>query len=542
MQKDVIYIDTEDDITSIIGKVKASSQKIVVLVPPKRIGAIQSAVNLKLVNRTAQQEGKHLVLVSSNHALVALAASAGIPVSRNLQSKPELAEIPALEVDDEDVIDGADIDKATTQPRNSIDGAIDEIESEPSVLSGAAAPSKDKAAQSTSKKSKVKVPNFNNTRKKLLIGGGIGVVLIGFLVWALFFASHAKITVSAHTSNAALNTQVTIGSSLTTDLEKGTMKATTKTTKKDISVDFAATGKKDAGTKATGTVRFTPTSSSVYLNGATIAAGTTVSSNSGAEYTTNEAVVFDSDQSAASLARGKTVGVTAKENGTKYNGASGTANGPSGFTVAFTGVTSGGTDKTITVVQQSDVDQAQTKINESLDSDSIKSDLAKQFDKEYIIIDGSFKSDVSGITPSPTVGSESSDGKAKLSGSVTYSLTAIPKTEANTFLDAYFAQQIDGKTDQKVYSNGVDKLSLTNVSAVETHYTANVTANGKIGPKIDEKALKEYAKGKRYGEIQAYVEKIEGVQSADVAFSPFWVKSAPKDVNRITVEFKVDGE
>ena len=60
MQKDVIYIDTEDDITAIIGKVKDSSQKIVALVPPKRIGAMQSAVNLKLVQRAAEQAGKRL--------------------------------------------------------------------------------------------------------------------------------------------------------------------------------------------------------------------------------------------------------------------------------------------------------------------------------------------------------------------------------------------------------------------------------------------------------------------------------------------------
>jgi len=56
MQKDVIYIDVEDDITAIIGKVKASEHKIVALVPPKRIGAIQSAVNLKLVLRAADYQ------------------------------------------------------------------------------------------------------------------------------------------------------------------------------------------------------------------------------------------------------------------------------------------------------------------------------------------------------------------------------------------------------------------------------------------------------------------------------------------------------
>ena len=45
MQKDVIYIDIDDDITAIIGKIKKSKEQIVAIVPPKRNGAMQSAVN-----------------------------------------------------------------------------------------------------------------------------------------------------------------------------------------------------------------------------------------------------------------------------------------------------------------------------------------------------------------------------------------------------------------------------------------------------------------------------------------------------------------
>ena len=110
MNKDVIYIDVEDDITAIIGKVKDAKEKIVALVPPKRIGVLQSAVNLRLLARAAGQNDKRLVLISNNSALLALASAAKIPVAKNLQSKPELAEIPALDVDDgEDVIDGASL-------------------------------------------------------------------------------------------------------------------------------------------------------------------------------------------------------------------------------------------------------------------------------------------------------------------------------------------------------------------------------------------------------------------------------------------------
>ena len=110
MNKDVIYIDVEDDITAIIGKVKDAQSKIVALVPPKRIGVLQSSVNLQLLARAATQSNKRLVLISSNSALMALAAAAKLPGANNQQSKPELAQISALDIDDgEDVIDGVQL-------------------------------------------------------------------------------------------------------------------------------------------------------------------------------------------------------------------------------------------------------------------------------------------------------------------------------------------------------------------------------------------------------------------------------------------------
>src|SRR6218665_2123282 len=110
MQKDVIYIDVDDDITAIIGKIKASKEKIVALVPPKRVGVLQSAVNLRLLDRMARNEKKTLVIITSNPALLGLTAAAKIPTAKNLQSRPEIADIPALKVDDDDdIINGEDL-------------------------------------------------------------------------------------------------------------------------------------------------------------------------------------------------------------------------------------------------------------------------------------------------------------------------------------------------------------------------------------------------------------------------------------------------
>jgi hypothetical protein len=537
MQKDVIYIDTEDDITAIIGKVKASKEHIVALVPPKRIGAIQSAVNLKLVHRAAEAADKRLVIISNNAALTALSASAGIPVAKNLQSKPELAEIPALDIDDgNDVIDG---DTLPGAPASGAAVAAVATAPEADVSpSSAAVGSKTKnpkagalGAAALAAKDKVKIPDFDKFRKKLFLIIGGAVLLVAFLIWAIFFAPSAKIIVTAKTSEAALNSQVKVGDALSTDLKAGTIKTVTKTSQKSVSKQFSSTGKKDVGTKATGTVSF---STNLIDNlDTTIPAGTTLTSSGGSTYTTDSSVTFTRANS-----RGVTVGITATANGASYNGANGQMSGvPSGVSATVGNATSGGTDKTINVVQQSDVDQAMNGLVSQSDQDAAKKALAGEFGKDYVVLDASFKSDTGAVKSSPAVGAEGDN--ATLSGAVTFSMAAVSKDELSKFLDAYFAQQLDGKADQKLYSNGADDVGFTNVSPTDGGWNATITTNGKIGPKIDANALKEYAKGKRLGEIQTYVQNVNGVENVDVKLSPFWVRAVPNDTNKISVEFKI---
>lgn len=540
MQKDVIYIDTEDDITAIIGKVKAAKAKIVALVPPKRIGAIQSAVNLKLVHRAAEQADKRLVLISNNAALMALAGSAGIPVAKNLQSKPELAEIPALQVDEgEDIIDGDALSPAVK------DDAVEAVLATEGVeKTAASSPKAALGAAAVAAKSKVKIPNFNSFRKKLLLIILAAVVLIGGLVWAFIFAPRATIIVQARTSDVAMNTQVKLAESATTSLKDGTVKSIVRTNKKDVSIPFTATGSKNVGEKATGTVNF----SNGNAGKVTVSAGTKLTSSSGMVF------VVDSDVNipagtvscptifSCAGTPGKSSGtVTAAAGGASYNGATGNVSGaPDNVTASFSGATSGGTDKNVAVVQQSDIDEVSDKITTSSDADAAKAALAKQLGDDYIVLDSTFKSDKGEVKPSPAVDAEAADGKGTLAGSVTFSIVAVAKSEMSTFLKAYFDQSIDGKPNQKVYDDGIKTVSFTNVNATEGGYTANVTTNGKIGPKIDENALKEFAKGKKTGEIQDYARNVNGVENVEVKLSPFWVTSVPGDTKKISVEFKVN--
>ena len=547
MNKDIIYIDVEDDITAIIGKVKQSREKIVVLVPPKRIGVLQSAVNLRLLSRTTTQSGKHLVLITTNGALTALAAAAKIPVAKNLQSKPEIGAAPDEDADiEEDIIDGSQLpvgELARTADRGTaftaVSPAVDEAvrENAAEEKGGRTAPVRSRPVRT---KSGVKVPNFDSFRKKLLLIGAGGLVLIGFLVWAIFFAPRANVVIAARTTDTPVNARVTLDPAATTTLQEGLLKSTTKQTKKDQTVEFAATGKKDVGNKATGSMKLTRTSPSATP--VTVPAGTEFTA-SGLTFVSTQAATLTSQLTPSGFDPGSaTVAVQATDIGDNYNLSA------RGYTSSVSGVNANGTDmaggskKTVTVVSADDVQKATEQLAEQK-TDNIKRDLAKQFDGTFVVVDQSFKIDQANPSSAPAVDQESTDGKARLTSSVTYSLSAVAKSELKMYLDDYFKAQLKDKDDQRVYDNGSGEAKLSNISVVDGgKFGANLVANARIGPKISDDEVKELAAGKRYGDIQASLEAIQGVESVDVEYSPFWVTSTPNDVKRISVEFKLSND
>lgn len=538
MNKEVIYIDVDDDVTAIIGKIKKSKEKIVALVPPKRAGTLQSAVNLRLLDRMAKEAKKQLVLVTHNQALVALAANTKIPVAKNLQSKPELAEIPALAVDDgDDIIDGGELpvgDHAdTVVVRNGTKNDIDDEVIE-TIDVEEAAPLK-KAVSADKAKGKVKIPDFNMFRKRLFLIGAAAVLIIALLVWAFGFAPRATVVVTARTSPIALNVTATLGDKNDVEAEQPTLAATTVEEKKDVSVEFDATGQKDIGDKATGTVRFS-TNSIPSLG--TIPAGTRLTSASGRVFTTDEAVALT-----LSNYTGVNVDVTATSSGTQYNNISGNLSGaPSGVSATVVGTTSGGTTKVVRVVAEADLERARGQlIGQS--TDDAKRELIEKLTDGSVAIESSFSAERGEEVLTPKTGEEVPEGtKAKLTVVTTYRVVTVTAANLEEYLGALLESRIDTEA-QYVYDDGFDAVDLGNYKTEEGKpATIAIITTARIGPKLNEAALKELAKGKRYGDVQKAIEAIDGVASVDTKFSHFWVWTVPNNTDKITIEFNIQDE
>ena len=555
--RDLIYIDTDDDVTSIVGRIKQSSEVVVALVPPKRIGVLQSVVNLRLLQRAAKMAKKRLAIVTTDPSLVNLASGLGIPVAKNINAQ---AKVPDM-VDEEeisDVIDGNDI-AVSDIPRSrreasedkEISAAVAAIETDDRIkndLDADGVPDDEEEKPKKPAKKKSKVPNINSLRNKLLIGGGIAVVLIGFLVWALIFAPQATITIQAKTSPLEISKTLTLIPSSDKDVADGRLSPVVKQKKTNESVEFEATGSREVGENAAGTVAFCYDETNFNpdtgeKNAITLDAGTRLYANN-VQFTIDSAVTIEGGRKSAS---GKCetyyrVKATAVNIGEEGNIAKNTEMSVAGYSsleaVAYDDFT-GGSKETVKVVQQSDVDAAVAKLRERGDSDAARDELKGQMSDSTVVIDSSFNTSQGEVKVSPAVGeSPAENGKATASLEVTYTLVGVDRDDLGEVLDGQLKSETDGK-NQKVYNNGLDEVKFSGFTTVDNGYSVVINTNGHVGPIINEDDVRKQAVGKKSEEIRALLMETDGVNDVSVNMSPFWVSKAPAE-NKIKVNFEIN--
>ncbi|HET6622369.1 MAG TPA: hypothetical protein VFG56_00340, partial [Candidatus Saccharimonadales bacterium] len=311
-------------------------------------------------------------------------------------------------------------------------------------------------------------------------------------------------------------------------------------TKKTQSTTFTATGKKNVGDKATGTVNFSNSNPSAV----TLSAGTELTSSSGLVFLTDSTVTIPGATldfgCSGYLCPGKaSVGVTAAERGSKYNGASGSVSGtPDGVSGSFADATTGGTDETATVVSEDDVEKAKQEIKKD-DQEAIRQELAKQFEGDYVIINESFTAKTGDPAVSPAVGEKAET--AQLAVETTYTVYAIKRSDLAAIFDAYLKTQMSDPSNQKIYASGDQEVSFSEWDKKDDEFTVRANATGQIGPEIDENQLKQDSEGKMSGEVQQEVGSLSGVQDVKVNLSPFWVSHMPEP-DRVTIKFILQDE
>lgn len=560
--KDTIYIDIDDEITAIIDKVRNSSQKIVALVLPKRATVLQSVVNMKLLKRTADADKKNLVLITSEAGLMPLAASVGIHVARNLQSKPE---IPSMDDDDDEnappeEVDGPDDDEEVTA-KNAGDRPVGELAAAGGAAISAANKDEgietlemddsdeadeeagddtadDKPAKPKAKKNKkLAIPNFNKFRMLLFAGIGLIIVLIVGGIVAASVLPKATITLTTDTSSINSSLNLNLDSTVQTlDVSKLIVPAVVKTIQKSQSQQVNTTGQQNNGVAATGSVAMVacestpgfapsvPSGTPVTVNGLTfITQSTTTFSHSG---TSNGNCFAYSANSATS--------VTAQTGGTKYNVSNATFAVYGRSDVSATGTTSGGTDNIIQIVAQADIDSATQKIA-ALDTTALKQQLQQQLQQAglFAVVD-TFTAGTPATTTSSNVGDQATT--VTVTQAIAYTMFGVKESDLKTLVDNDVKGQID-PSKQTILNEGLANATFHVNSASATGAQVAMSTVATAGPDLSAKTVIAQSVGKKSGEVITMLKSDPGVTDVQVKLSPFWVSSVPK-ASKVTVVFQ----
>ncbi len=565
MNKDVIYIEPEDDITDILAKIKNAKTNIVALVPPKQASVLRSVVNFKLLAKVAQEAGKSLVLVSADSSLIKLAAFVRLPVARNLQSKPEIPSAADLEDESasyDDVIDDVEADAIADAEEEALALEQDAIETN-AVESAAATLTDDtdkaqKDDNASAKKSKV--PDFKKYRKFIIMGALALVAIVGFLIWALVIAPSAKIAVSvrAKAQSFSENIEFTKDSNLANS-ENGVFLLEAEKLTKTTSVEFEATGEVDKGEKASG--KLTISRSGVAATDVTalvIAKGTKFTTGGLVFVTTAELTLAKPangdtvlcNVTQACFVEGRIKGevpVVAENAGEKYNIASGVTwtSSVSGVKVSG-GAMSGGTTKIVKIVSEDDIKTAKTKL-ESIGESEGKSELFADLPDSQIIINSSFAFESKDPVSSPALGEELPSGKtATLSSEATFIVYGVDRVAVSEYIEAKVSESIKNQENQKVYSTGVgegpddSKAFFESFREADGKFKGKLKSTAQVGPEVTDQMVIEKSLGRKVGEVQSLLKSINGVNSVSIDTPFFWVTSIPNDINKVSVEITIE--
>lgn len=552
--KDTIYIDIDDEITTIIDKVKASNAKIVALVLPKRATVLQSIVNMKLLKRSAETAKKSLVLITSEAGLLPLAGTVGLYVAKNLQSKPEIPVVAGADDEAEEVTAEPDGDEepefipaaAANRPvgelasKSAVPVAADEAietlqldDDEPETSAENTAP----AAVKTKKNKKLAVPNFNKFRTRLLLLIPLFLLLlIGLYVCAAVLPK-ATITISTDTSNVNSSLTFTADTAIKAlDEAKLVVPAQLQKVDKAGSQQVATTGKKNNGTSATGSITMTALKCSGSGNPADVPSGVGVTSN-GLTFITQVNTSFHItgfNNGCATYTADNSTTVTAQAPGSNYNLNAATFKVAGRSDVSASGSTSGGTDNIVQVVSQSDIDSATQKIT-AQNSDAVKQQLQQQLQHAGLFaLPITFQAGTPNTTASSQVGDQAST--VTISQTTTYTMFGIKQADLKKLVDNDIKDKID-PAKQSVLDEGLSKANFRVVGQNATSAQLAMSTVATAGPDLHVDSLKKQISGLKSGEIKTLLRNDPGVTDVDVHFSPFWVTKAPK-ASKITITFQ----
>jgi hypothetical protein len=518
-QAQLLYLEPDDEITSVVRRLRETDAPRVVLVASGRTKATTSAVALRLLAEVATEEGREVVLVADASAR-ALAGEAGIPAFASVGDANT---------------DGA-VPMEPAAPRRA---PIHVVRGEPAPAAPLPALVPTPMAGDETQAVQLPPPIPTPSRSPRRLSRRVPRAALGAVVVLLLLATAGVAAVLPAANITIAPATVSVGPR---DYAVRPVVQGPDTGELSATVPGRASGVFHELIPATGSVTF--------LNWNTVAvsvpAGTEVSAGGGPRFATLEQVTVPSGRflpDGRVQAGEASVGVSAVEAGPGGNVAAeaiDTIENPSvraflrGFPnnsarlVINPAATSGGADNPLPVIEQADVDAVFAQITAEL-TQTLGERLAERPERLY----------PAGEPPAPEIvvpeGTVGSQGEPtfELTGRLTYSQPYVLRADVEADARAQLSADLEAVPSGMSLLPETIEVEIGAVVADGEALTVPVSVRARATPTLDEEALPELLAGKTADEVRA---ALAGLGDVTVDLWPAWVDRVPRLTWRIQLE------
>lgn len=538
---EVIYLEPDEEITSVIDKIKNTKASKLGLVVPREATLLQSVVNLRLLAREAQSLGKEIAIVTGDKIGRNLAAQVGLPVYNSIdEQKPVFQPSPPRPSSEEIIeLDMAEKEMVSPPPpgvkvHHFQDKSVIWRKHAPPVFKPKVTP------QGETKLPLAKNRDFTRAKKIIWPILAILVVLLGIAAYLLLPKAQVKVFVLSEDLKKSL--QVVISDKINLpSLEQNALPGEIVEANKEKQERFSTTGKKNIGENAKGTLTvYNSWDSSPHE----FSNGTKFSSSSKTFLTTEDFTIPGSSVKEGNLVPGSvSVPIEAENPGEEYNVKAGR------FTIlglpaaeqekiygTLANDLTGGFSKEVQVVSKEDYDNAKKKL-----VDELSLEVKKEFEEQT---QGKKVLEKAIVIPDPEINSTAGiDQEAKeFEMKVNYKEQAMV-FDFNAFKD--FVVQVLEKqvpSDKMVAIPNDESIGLVvdKTTYDKGEMSLNVNALAKISSKISSSKIRTAILGKKSTEAEQYIKSQEGISRVEINMWPSWwfmkIPNMERNVN-IQIEY-----
>lgn len=547
MMDEIIYLEPDEEITSVIDKMKRTTGRFLGFVVPRDATLLQSVVNLRLLKKEASALDKQISIVTTDKIGRNLASQVGLNVYNSIKEEKPTFSPPPPSPESSEIIE-IDMSKRTeVKPPSGVNVHHFQEASKPILwkknrppVFNPAPPQEKKESTSITSHALIKEARHWDPNMKKILWPIIVIVFILLSAAAYLLLPRANVKVFVLSENLEKSIPVVVSGKIAKSIldEKvfpGKMVEITK----DLTQKFPTTGKKNLGGKATGTVTFTNGLDSANHK---FSAGTKLIASSKTFILKSNVVVPGATVQNLKVVPGTITGQIEAENAgedynikaTRFTIVGLQASVQDALYAQSSADFTGGFTKEVQVVSQSDYDNAKQQLLDK-NNQSITTELTKQT-KGMKVLDKAVVSPDPEISAVPKVDEEATEFELKVTQKK--QAVAFDFVKFKEFLTEILEKEVpsDKMVAIAADSDIVPVVNLTTYDKEELSLAVNV--NAKIASRISADKIKPQIIGKGASQVTDYINGQDGVKSSEIKFTPsFWWRM-PDLARNVTVSIE----